>query len=199
MLTMENLLGVILCGGESKRMGTDKGLLPIRNTIWAKHMHEKLHPFHVPVVYSVNPLQVQSYSEYISQEYMIVDNTETQGPLNGLLSVQQKFPGRDLLLLACDMLDLDASTIDHLLHEYRRDRTYDFYVYQDDHFAQPLCGIYTGVGLEKVEGRLMVGRLQGYSLQSVLDEGYTRRLPIKNKTVFKNYNSNADVANHFER
>jgi molybdenum cofactor guanylyltransferase len=190
---MEKLLGVILCGGESKRMGMDKGLLPIRNTIRAKHMHEKLSSFHIPVVYSVNLEQVKDYREYISPEYMIVDNTEVEGPLNGLLSVQQKYPNTDLLLMACDMLDMDAATIDHLLKEYTSDRTYDFYVYQDEKFAQPFCGIYTGVGLQKVEGRIMIGRLNNYSLQAVLEEGYTKHLTIKNKHAFRSYDEMTEL------
>lgn len=186
---MEKLLGVILCGGESKRMGADKGLLPIRNTIRAKHMHEKLSLFHIPIVYSVNPSQIKDYSEHISPEYMVVDDSEVQGPLNGILSVQQKYPKTDLFLVACDMLDLDAPTIEYILHEYNNDRTYDFYVYQneDEAFVQPFCGIYTGVGLEKVEGRIMIGRLNNYSLQAVLEEGYTKRLAVKNKNAFKSY------------
>jgi molybdopterin-guanine dinucleotide biosynthesis protein A len=184
---MENLIGVILCGGESKRMGSDKGLLPIRNTIRAKYMHEKLSSFHIPVVYSVNPHQLHDYSEHISQEVMVVDTTEVQGPLNGLLSAQQKYPGYDLLLMACDMLDLDVQTIEHLIKEYTQDKSYDFYVYQDDKFAQPFCGIYTAVGLEKVEGRITIGRLQNYSLQAILDEGYTKRLTIRNKNSFNSY------------
>lgn len=192
---MEKLLGVILCGGQSKRMGQDKGLLPIRNTIRAKHMHEKLSQFHIPVVYSVNPGQVMAYSEHISPEVMIVDNSEVQGPLNGVLSVQRKYPRTDFLLMACDMLDMDAGTIDHMLKEYLNDLTYDFYIYQDaeESFAQPFCGIYTGVGLEKVEGRIMVGRLNNYSLQSIFDEGYTMRLPIKNKNAFRSYDEQLEL------
>jgi molybdopterin-guanine dinucleotide biosynthesis protein A len=195
---MENLLGVILCGGESKRMGTDKGLLPIRNTIWAKHMHEKLAMFHIPVVYSVNRVQALSYREEILPELLVVDNAEVEGPLKGLLSVHQQFPDKDLLLLACDMLDLDAITIDNLLQEYIRDNQYDFYVYQDADFAQPFCGIYTRTGMEKVAGRIMIGRLKTYSLQGILDEGCTLRLPIRSQHVFRNYNSNADIEAYFE-
>jgi molybdopterin-guanine dinucleotide biosynthesis protein A len=195
---MENLLGVILCGGESKRMGSDKGLLPIRNTIWAKHMHEKLAMFHIPVVYSINPQQVPIYREEILPELLVIDNADVGGPLKGLLSVHQQFPGKDLLLLACDMLDLDAVTIDTLLQEYLRDNQYDFYVYQDDDFAQTFCGIYTRTGLEKVAGRIMIGRLQNYSLQAILEEGITMRLPIRSQHVFRNYNSNADIEAYFE-
>jgi molybdopterin-guanine dinucleotide biosynthesis protein A len=195
---MENLLGVILCGGESKRMGADKGLLPIRNTIWAKHMHEKLAMFHVPVVYSINPQQVPIYREEILPELLVLDNADVEGPLKGLLSVHQQFPDKDLLLLACDMLDLDTVTIDTLLQEYLRDNQYDFYVYQDDEFAQTFCGIYTRVGLEKVAGRIMIGRLNNYSLQAILEEGITLRLPIKSQHVFRNYNSNADIEAYFE-
>ncbi len=195
---MENLLGVILCGGESKRMGSDKGLLPIRNTIWAKHMHEKLAMFHIPVVYSINPQQVPIYREEILPELLVIDNAEVEGPLKGLLSVHHQFPGKDLLLLACDMLDLDAVTIDTLLREYLRDNQYDFYVYQDEAFAQPFCGIYTRTGLEKVAGRIMVGRLNNYSLQAVLEEGITLHLPIRSQHVFRNYNSNADIETYFE-
>ena len=99
--------------------------------------------------------------------------------------------------MSCDMLDIDPGTIEHLLEQYNNDRTFDFYVYQDEDFAQTFCGIYTGVGLEKVDGRLMIGRLEDYSLQSVLDEGYTMRIPIRNKTVFKNYNSAVDIEQNF--
>jgi len=195
---MENLLAVILCGGESTRMGSDKGLLPIRNTIWAKHMHEKLAMFRIPVVYSINNTQVLSYVEEISPELLVVDNAEVEGPLRGLLSVHQQYPDRDLLLLACDMLDLDAITIDNILQEYIRDNQYDFYVYQDTDYAQPFCGIYTRTGLEKVAGRIMIGRLKNYSFQAILDEGCTLRLPVRSQHVFRNYNSNADIEAYFE-
>jgi molybdopterin-guanine dinucleotide biosynthesis protein A len=68
------------------------------------------------------------------------------GPLNGLLSVHRRFPGRDLFLLACDMQDMDEETIGELVELYRFDSGFDCYVYEEGGFVQPFCAIYAGFG-----------------------------------------------------
>ena len=35
---MKDILGVVLCGGKSKRMGSDKGLKKIDDKTWAEHI-----------------------------------------------------------------------------------------------------------------------------------------------------------------
>ncbi|MEJ7738460.1 MAG: molybdenum cofactor guanylyltransferase [Chitinophagaceae bacterium] len=185
---MNTLLGVVLCGGESKRMGTDKGLIIIGGTIRAKYVAAKLEPFKLPVVFSVNESQVSAYAEHISPDNLVIDAVEAHGPLNGLLSVHNKFPDNDLLLLSCDILDLDEKTISTVLDVFQAEAKHDFIVYQDIDYAQPFCGIYRSAGLRKLLDNMQSHRLHSFSLQSVLNEGYTRRLAIINPAAFKNYN-----------
>jgi molybdopterin-guanine dinucleotide biosynthesis protein A len=186
---MEKLLGVVLCGGESRRMGSDKGLLPVGDTIWALSAAGKLAPFGIPVIFSINDSQWESYSAYISPDHFVTDTVDVKGPLKGLLSVHRKLPGRNLLLLACDMPDLDESTIQKIITVYQEEPGYDFFVYQDLEFAQPFCGIYTSRGLEKEYALALHNDLPDFSLQSMLNNGATRRLEIEHPEAFRNYNS----------
>lgn len=186
---MHDLLGVVLCGGKSKRMGADKGLLAIGGSIWSKHVAEKLIPFNIPIVFSVNAKQLKDYRVYIDPEKLIVDNSDIQGPLNGLVSVHKRYPENNLLLLACDMLDLDKPTIKKCIETYEREDSFDFYVYQDESFAQPFCGIYKARGLRKVLKLASAHGLTKFSFQSVLDNGVTKRISIDNASAFKNYNA----------
>lgn len=185
---MKNIIGVIMCGGESRRMGSDKGLLPVHNTIQAKFIAAKISFLKVPVVFSINKYQLKSYSEYIIADDLVMDDNEAAGPVRGLLSVHSKFPAADILLLACDMPQLDADTIKNILQVYHNESVYDFYVYQDEMYAQPFCGVYTANGIDKLSERILSQSPANISLQNVLNNGITKRITIKNKNAFINLN-----------
>src|SRR5882724_9660756 len=178
---MQHLMGVILCGGNSSRMGRDKGLILKDGIPWARHMADKLAPFDMPIVFSINASQVDAYAAELPDVKFVVDNAAVPGPLKGLLSVHQQFPGRDLLLLACDMHDMDHATIFQIIDAYRAGGPYDFYAYREGAFFQPFCAIYTTAGLE--------GDVQELSLQALLRQGKTKCLAILKNEAFRNYNS----------
>ena len=179
----DNLLGVVLCGGESRRMGRDKGLIQNTHRPWALLMGDKLLAHHLPIVYSINQRQTDSYAALISPDQLIVDAAEWSGPLNGLLSVHRRFPANDLLLLACDMPDLDAATIDRLIDTYASEQA-DFFLYEEAGVLQPFCGIYTGDALARAADRQQDG-----SLQRLFRDGLVRRLPVTDPQAFRNYNT----------
>ena len=84
---MQNLIGIVLCGGESKRMGKDKGLLLKDNTPWAILVAEKLRSIGLDVAVSINEKQQEAYSAIFPETPLVVDQLSIEGPLNGLLSI----------------------------------------------------------------------------------------------------------------
>lgn len=185
---MKNLLGVILCGGESKRMGSDKGLLEINGKTWARLVAEKLLSLKIPIVVSINEQQHELYSKLFSPEELVIDDVDIKGPLKGLLSAHQKYPERDILLMACDLIDMDEATLTDLIDQYKSGSEIDFFVYHDN-YAEPFCAIYTSRGLKPVLQKALGHSLTKFSFQTILDEGNTFRIPISKRSSFRNYNT----------
>jgi molybdopterin-guanine dinucleotide biosynthesis protein A len=116
-----------------------------------------------------------------------VDAVEIGGPLKGLLSVHQKFPEHDILLMACDMIDMEQGTIENLIKKYEQQPAYDFYVHYG-HFSEPFCAIYTSHGLKPVMEKAQTHALADVSFQSIINAGNTLRIQIADKSSFDNYN-----------
>jgi molybdopterin-guanine dinucleotide biosynthesis protein A len=188
-----SLLGVVLCGGESKRMGRDKGLITKEGIPWAVRMGNLLAQQQLAVIYSIHTEQQITYSSIIAPELLVTDRTERLGPREGLLSVHEKFPDRDLLLLSCDTPDMDFDTLNQLIDTYIQIPEYDFYAYaeniDDPYTIQPFCCIYTQRGLQTVQpdSGLKQGRSKG--LKTLFQTDRLHLLRIENIIAFKNYNN----------
>jgi molybdenum cofactor guanylyltransferase len=183
-----NLIGVVLCGGESRRMGRDKGLLPVDGSIWARMVGSKLETMNVPVVYSINQRQAENYSAHINTNLLIKDLSFFRGPLKGLLTVHAKFPNQDFLLVACDMLDMQHATLALLVDAYCNGAA-DYYAFCSEEFFEPFCAIYTAPGLVKVSALMAPCACEELSLQLLLRKGRTRKLQAVSKESFNNYNT----------
>ena len=188
MNSKSNLLGVVLCGGESKRMGSDKGLLQLNGKTWAEHTADKLKNQNLPVIISIKEKQLDSYKKVFAEKDLVVDQLPMHGPLNGLLTVHQNFPEKDILLMACDLIDMDKTILKELIDAYENNEA-EYFAYEESNFFQPLCGIYTAKALDSLQERLTSGSLANYSFQYILNNSNTFRLHTSAAKAFANYNS----------
>lgn len=183
------ITGLILSGGESKRMGTDKGLLIKNNQPWVCLMGNKF--FDVDLVYkvSINQSQALSYQAFFKQDDLVVDCLDIPGPLKGILTAHLKYPMNNWLVLACDMIDMDKAVIMEIIEAFKSSPGFDFYVYKNESFYEPFCGIYTAHGLQKLYSKYSNQEIENFSLQKVFNNFSTYSCSVgKNAHAFKNYN-----------
>ncbi|MEJ7778582.1 MAG: molybdenum cofactor guanylyltransferase [Daejeonella sp.] len=184
------ITGLVLCGGRSMRMGTDKGLLLKNGKSWARFVADKILALNIPFKISINPNQVNEYGVIFKDEELIVDQVDISGPLKGILSAHLQYPEKNWLILACDMLEMDVETLQRLLKAAQEVPGNEFYVYKNEKFYEPFGGIYTAAGLQKLYELYRNNLLTNFSMQYVLNKFETYSISIKNNnTAFSNYNS----------
>ena len=188
---------IILCGGKSSRMGSDKGLLPIEKNVWAQLAYNKITSLGFACKVSISQEQIAAYTPYFSSDKFIVDQLNPSGgPIAGLLSVHLQAVENDLLVLACDMKDISVATIQVLLTVYESKKNdYDFFVYKNEENWEPLLGIYSSKGLKRIYTLFKDGKLKNNSMKNVLDISNTFFIPLtsEQQVEFKNYNEAKDL------
>lgn len=162
-------------------MGQDKGLIKVDGKPWAKIAFEKLMSLGVPALISVNESQFQKYLSHFDEKELIVDRSSAKirGPLAGVMSVHLSHPNEDVIVLACDMINVEAVVLKKLNKEYQQHRP-EAIAFKGDHI-EPLCAIYSARALKKVKEKIDTDSLHRFSMTHLLEISDTLYLPILNE------------------
>jgi molybdopterin-guanine dinucleotide biosynthesis protein A len=187
----QNIIGVVMCGGQSSRMGSDKGMLASEGVTWVRLAFNKFRDIGVPAIISVNNSQVDKYKENFPEDLLLADSVEAYGPLKGILSVHKNFPRHDLFLLACDLKDIGMECLNILYKTWEsQNNSYDCFLYKNEDQYEPLVGIYTSQFLSNVFALNQKKELADYSMKSTIRKGKIFEIKVvpQMKRHFRNYN-----------
>jgi molybdopterin-guanine dinucleotide biosynthesis protein A len=136
----KSIFGLVLAGGESRRMGRDKALLERDGKTQLAHIVELLEGC-VDKVF-VSTRADQNKDEERGRFEQVVDRYDDLGPVAGILSALDEYPEVDWLVVACDLPNIDEATIRHLLKHSRGEQPFTAYSSSHDGLPEPLCAVY---------------------------------------------------------
>jgi len=148
--------GLVLAGGKSSRMQTDKAALNYHGRAQLTEAMRLVTPLVVRAFVSVRADQADDPLR--AGFAQIIDPEEHSGPVAGIIAAQAQFSDVAWLVVACDLPFVDAGTLEHLLGA--RDPARDATAYRSSHddLPEPLCAIYEPASAKTLAAYLREGR-----------------------------------------
>ena len=141
---MTEVYGLVLAGGKSRRMGSDKALLQREGQSQLSAAVELLQR-HLPKVF-VSARADQADEPERRRFDLVIDRYDDMGPVAGILSAMDSDAEAAWLVVACDLPNIDDATIEKLLAAMATDeaKASEFVAYRSNHdgLPEPLCAIY---------------------------------------------------------
>lgn len=137
---IEPTWGLVLAGGQSRRMGRDKAALTIDGESQLARAVALLRR-HLPRVF-VSVRADQRDDPARAGYDLIEDGEEGAGPAAGILAALDAFPRVSWLVLACDLPRVDDETVEILLDHADRHRPATAYRSTRDGLPEPLCAVW---------------------------------------------------------
>lgn len=163
----ENLGGaLILCGGKSSRMQTDKSLINYHGKPQRYYLYEVLRQIYNDIFISCNKEQAQAIGEGYN---FIVDDEKysNSGPMGGLLSAFEKHPDKSFLVVGCDYPFITIDDIAKLINARSKNAKAVCYFNSETNFAEPLLAVYEKECYELLQ---LDFKKNNFSLRHFLDE-----------------------------
>jgi len=128
------LNALILIGGKSSRMGTDKGLLNYHGKPQREYLFDLAKKYCTEVYFSCRAEQQFS-------EQSIID-TYSLGPMGGILSAFDFNPNTAWLVVACDMPLIDENSFQTLINHRNKQKIATAFLNPETNAPDPLFTIY---------------------------------------------------------
>jgi molybdenum cofactor guanylyltransferase len=179
--------GLVLAGGKSSRMYSDKAALHYRGRAQLTAAMQLVAPLVARAFVSVRADQV--HDPLRAGFAQIVDREADVGPIAGIMAAQAQFADVAWLVVACDLPFLDAGTLKQLMAARDAARAATAYLSSHDGLPEPLCAIYEPASATTLAAYLREGRQcpRGFLLK-----GDVRLLAAANPHALDNINTRAE-------
>ena len=195
---------IILCGGQSRRMGRDKGSMIIQDKPMIKHVLSTLnHQINEVIIVLNDESRIAKYGEFINpQDYsfkliFVEDEVKNKGPMPGIMTGLRKINSEHALILPCDSPYVTSNYINTIFGEL--DENYQAIVpYHDPEnklrTSEPLHSIYSRNIIPEIEKLIGEDVLH---IKGLIEKIDTKFILIDNKKIekkeFRNLNRPEDV------
>lgn len=141
------MTGIILAGGENKRMGVDKAFLTVAGMPMIEHVLRALRSVvHRIIIVTNSPERYQAYDARV-----VTDRLDQRGPLTGIYSGIRGSESEYNVVVACDMPFLNAGLLSFMMELAPG---YDAVVPAFGEMTEPLHAVYSRKLLPAIEGRI---------------------------------------------
>jgi molybdenum cofactor guanylyltransferase len=156
MSTQSPLFGLILAGGASKRMHSDKAALTYHGRAQLDWAFDLLSPLCAETYVSVR--EAQRHDPMRSRFPLLVDQDVGEGPIAGIYSALATQPQAAWLVVACDLPFLTSSILRHLIAHRDPTRLATAYRSQHDGLPEPLCAIWEPAARAAIVDHINAGK-----------------------------------------
>ena len=142
------MIGAVLCGGASRRMGVDKATLQVGGTAMARRVADALSAAGCSPVVAIGGDTAALADLGLD---VVIDEFPGEGPLGGVLTALSL--GSPVMVAACDLADLGAATVTRLVAALG---DHDASIAFSDR-AEPLCAIWSDQATPVLRSRFQAG------------------------------------------
>ena len=189
------LAAVILAGGQSRRMGRDKALLPIdplaAELIETTTLLQQTCTIAKSCTDQVFVLSATLYDLPVGCQW-IAEDPPHQGPLKAFANCLGQIESEWILLLACDLPYLDAQVLQYWMGGLEQVPASSIaYLAPHRKGWECLCGFYRQQCQQSLQDFVLAG---GDSFQSWLQDQEVQAIPAVEPSILINWNSPADLS-----
>lgn len=176
------LYGLVLAGGKSKRMGSDKGAINYKGKAHREFTADLLQEFCQKTYISCREKQKDTFESNYTK---LTDTFTGLGPYGAILSAFREHPNHAWLSIACDLPYIDSATIQQLVAQRDAGKLASCYHNPETQFPEPLITIWE----PRSYPVLLEFLSQGYSCpRKVLINADIKEIKMENQRAMLNAN-----------
>lgn len=180
---------IILAGGSSSRMKTDKALLKVGGVTLLEKIARELEPRFAEIIISMNPRQELDFPSYTR----VTDDRPGQGPMMGVLAGLRAARRPVNFVIACDIPEINFDFLRRMI-PFTEDHDVVVPVTADNKL-EPLFAFYHRRVIPRMESLLDRG------IRKIIDVFplcRTKYVPLENANWFRNLNTNEDYRSYID-